>query len=125
MTSRFARGAGTRAGGSAARGAADGYEVLTDELGTHAGKVDGLAERLQTAVDAARQVSMDNGAFGVICQPFAMMLDPFEQRGIQALEAAKECVSGTAGNVRTASTNYEGQDEGTRQAVKRMGEPLT
>jgi len=125
MTSSFARGAATRAGGSAARGAANGYEVLTDELGTHAGKVDGLAERLQTAVDAARQVSMSNGAFGVICQPFAMMLDPFEQMGIRALEAAKESVSGTAGNVRTASTAYEGQDEGVGQAVKQMGEPLT
>ncbi|GAB3567158.1 type VII secretion target [Amycolatopsis endophytica] len=125
MTSSFARGAAARAGGSASRGAANGYEVLTDELGTHAGKVDGLADRLQTAVDAARQVSMDNGAFGVICQPFAMLLDPFEQMGIQALEAAKESVSGTAGNVRTAVTKYEGQDEGTRQALKQMGEPLT
>jgi len=121
----FARGAAARAGGSAARGAADGYEVLTDELGTHAGKVDGLAERLQTAVDAARQVSMDNSAFGVICQPFALMLDPFERMGVQALEAAKESVSGTAGSVRTAATKYEGQDEGTAQAVKTMGEPLS
>ncbi|OXM63264.1 MULTISPECIES: type VII secretion target [Amycolatopsis] len=125
MTSSFARGAAARAGGSASRGAANGYEVLTDELGTHAGKVDGLAQRLQTAVDAARQVSMDNSAFGVICQPFAMMLDPFEQMGIRALETAKESVTGTAGNVRTAVTKYEGQDEGTRQTVKQLGEPLT
>ncbi|MFD4251298.1 type VII secretion target [Amycolatopsis thermoflava] len=125
MTSSFARGAGTRAGGSDARGAANGYEVLTDELGTHAGKVDGLAERLQTAVEAARQVSMDNSAFGVICQPFAMMLDPFEQMGVRALEVATESVSGTAGNVRTTVTNYDGQDDTTRQTVKQLGEPLT
>ena len=35
----------------------DGYEVLTGELDAHAGRVDGLTDRLRTAVDAAQQVT--------------------------------------------------------------------
>ncbi|HKS44793.1 MAG TPA: ESX-1 secretion-associated protein [Amycolatopsis sp.] len=102
-----------------------GYEVLTGELGTHAGKVDTLADRLKTAVDAARQVTMDNSAYGVICQPFALMLEPFERLGVQALRQAQDSVTDTAGKVREAVRTYEGQDEQAGQDFKTLGEPLT
>ncbi|WP_020670557.1 type VII secretion target [Amycolatopsis nigrescens] len=101
-----------------------GYEVLQDELGTHAGKVDALAERLGTAVGAAQQVSMDNSAFGVICQPFALLLDPFEQMGVQALQKAQESVKDTAGKVRDAVTTYEGKEDETIQTLKTTGGAL-
>jgi hypothetical protein len=101
-----------------------GYEVLTDELGTHASKVDTLADRLRTAVDAAQQVSMDNSAYGVICQPFALLVDPFEQMGVQALQKAQDSVTDTAGKVREAAQGYEGQDQASGQAIKTIGAPL-
>jgi hypothetical protein len=102
-----------------------GYEVLTDELSTHAGKVDTLADRLRTAVQAAQQVTMNNSAYGVICQPFALLLDPFEQMGAQALQQAQESVTDTAGKVREAVGTYEGQESKDAQAIKTLGEPLT
>jgi hypothetical protein len=88
----------------------DGYEVLTGELDAHAGKVDGFADRLRTAVDAARQVTMNDSAYGVICQPFAMLLQPFEQKGVNALSKAVETVTDTAGTVRDASRAYSGTE---------------
>lgn len=102
-----------------------GYEVLQDELDTHAGKVDALAERLKTAVGAARQVTMDNSAYGVICQPFAMLLDPFEQWGVKALEKAEESVEGTAGKVRDAVKAYSGRDEDASKDLKKAGGDLS
>ncbi|WP_236789188.1 type VII secretion target [Amycolatopsis sp. GM8] len=102
----------------------DGYEVLTDELDTHAGKVDGLAQRLQTAVQAAQQVAMDNSAYGVICQPFALLLDPFEQMGVRALQSAQESVGDTAGQVRDAVQTYTAQDQSTGQVLDTIGKPL-
>jgi hypothetical protein len=83
-----------------------GYEVLADELTTHAGKVDGFTDRLRTAVDAAHQVTMNNEAFGVICQPFAAMLQPFEERGVEALRQGVEAMTDTAGKVRNTMTTY-------------------
>jgi hypothetical protein len=80
-----------------------GYEVLTDELGAHAGQVDGLAQRLRTAV---QQVTMDDSAYGVICQPFALLLDPFERLRVRALQSAQESVEDTAGKVQDAVQTY-------------------
>jgi hypothetical protein len=99
----------------------DGYEVLHDELDTHAGKVDGLAQRLQTAVDAAQQVTMDNSAYGVICQPFALMLDPFEQMGVKALQKAHDSVGDSAGKVRDAASQYDTKEKDTIKTVKSAG----
>jgi hypothetical protein len=98
-----------------------GYEVLNEELETHAGKIDGFAERMQTAVSAAQQVTMDNSAYGVICQPFAMLLDPFEQMGVRALQTAAESISETAGKVRDASTTYSTQEDDTAAVISKTG----
>ena len=89
---------------------ADGYQVLTGELTAHAGKVDGLADRLRAAVDAARAVAMNDEAFGVICQPFAALLNPFEQTGVNALGKAVETVGETAGTVRDAARAYDSRE---------------
>ena len=96
-----------------------GYEVLTGELTSHAGKVDGLADRLQTAVDAARQVTMNNDAYGVICQPFAMLLQPFEEMGVNALTKGSEKVREIAGTVRDAAKSYDSRE--TSQAATFRG----
>lgn len=101
-----------------------GYQVLTEELDTHAGKVDGFAERMRTAVDAARQVTMDNSAYGVICQPFALLLQPFEEMGVRALEQAAESITETAGKVREAAAAYTASEGETSAAVKRAGSGL-
>ncbi|MEC3977795.1 type VII secretion target [Amycolatopsis sp. H20-H5] len=98
-----------------------GFQVLGEELGTHAGKVDALAERMKTAVAAAQQVTMDNSAYGVICQPFAALLDPFEEMGVRALQTASGSITGTAGKVRDAAKVYEQQDQASTEAVKKAG----
>jgi hypothetical protein len=98
-----------------------GFKVLGEELGSHEGKVRGFAERMKTAVDAARQVTMDNSAYGVICQPFAAMLDPFEQMGVRALQEASDSINGTADKVNDAAEAYRKQDEAGVEAIKEAG----
>jgi hypothetical protein len=85
----------------------DGYEVLTGELDAHAGKVDGLGDRLTTAADAANQVAMNDSAYGVVCQPFALLLQPFEDMGVQALRKAVQTIGDIAGTVRDAARAYD------------------
>lgn len=88
----------------------DGYEVLTGELTTHAGKVDALTDRLRTAVAAAGQVTMGDEAFGVICQPFALLLRPFEELGVRALGTGADALDDTAGRVRDSAASYDADD---------------
>jgi hypothetical protein len=88
----------------------DGYEVLTGELDAHAGKVDSFTDRLRTAGDAASQVTMNDSAYGVLCQPFAAMLQPFEELGVRALRQAGDAMAETARKVRDTSASYSGTD---------------
>ena len=87
-----------------------GYEAVTGEIGARAGRVEGLADRLRTAADAARTVAMNDSAYGVVCQPFAMLLQPFEDMGVQALTKAAETVSDNAAKLRETSRAYDAQE---------------
>lgn len=95
-----------------------GYEVLSGELFSHAGKVEALAGRLRTAADAANTVTMDNSAYGVVCQPFAMMLQPFEELGVRTLRQAADAVADTAGKVRDTAEYYDSTDSATAGSLK-------
>ena len=96
-----------------------GYEVLSGELFSHSGKVEALAGRLRAAADAANTVTMDNSAYGVVCQPFAMMLQPFEELGVRTLQKAAEAVSDAAVKIRSTAEQYDATD--AAQAVSLKG----
>ncbi|MEV0675986.1 type VII secretion target [Actinosynnema sp. NPDC050436] len=89
-----------------------GYEAVTGEIGALAGRVEGLADRLRAAADAARTVAMNDSAYGVVCQPFAMLLQPFEDMGVDALTKAAETVSDNAAKLRETSRAYDTQETG-------------
>ncbi|HEU5472182.1 MAG TPA: type VII secretion target [Actinophytocola sp.] len=97
----------------------DGYEVLTGELDAHAGRVDGLTDRLRTAADAANQVTMNNDAYGVVCQPFAQLLQPFEELGVRALRQGVDALADTARKVRDTAKGYTTTD--TSEAAQYQG----
>lgn len=88
----------------------DGYEVLTGELEAHAGKVDAFTDRLRTASDAANQVTMNDSAYGVLCQPFAAMLQPFEELGVRTLRQGGDAMAETARQVKDAAASYAGTE---------------
>lgn len=101
---------------------AKGYELGAD-LDAHAKQIDGIADSLKGAVDAAQQVSMPTDAYGILCQPFRMMLDPVEQFGIDSLTKAVEAATAVANNVRSASNAYRTQDETFAGELKNVQVP--
>jgi hypothetical protein len=102
-------------------GAGDEMEVVLGELTTHAGHLGDIEGRLGTALSAARQVSMDNDAYGVLGQPFAWMLDPFEPMGSDMIEAAQQVVTNHVENLRRTAEAYGGTEEGNRVTFERGG----
>jgi hypothetical protein len=88
------------------------YEVVAEELTAHASHLDGLTDRLNTAVDAANAVSMSDEAYGLLCSFLPPKVNPMEQEGLDALKAASEGVKTTADNVRTTAKDYQDTDEG-------------
>lgn len=84
----------------------DQYGVVTAALQGHAKTLDGYGARLGQAFDAARQVSMPSDAYGEICQFFPVLLDPLQQRGLDALAAAAENMRGVAGKMGETAGAY-------------------
>ncbi|MFD9738626.1 type VII secretion target [Umezawaea sp. NPDC059074] len=87
------------------------FELVGETLDAHRKQLDELSERLRGALDAARTVSMPTDAYGILCQPFRMMLDPVEQWGLDALGGAVEAMDTTATGVNDTVKQYRAQDE--------------
>jgi hypothetical protein len=86
---------------------ADGFRIGVD-LTAHAQQLQGVMDALNQAVDAARTVSMPTDAYGILCQPFRMMLDPVEKWGIDALEQAVEATQTASEQVNDIAKEYQG-----------------
>ncbi|TVT26314.1 ESX-1 secretion-associated protein [Amycolatopsis rhizosphaerae] len=88
------------------------FTVVPDELRAHASHLDGLVDRLDTAVAAANQVAMDDKAYGVLCAFLPPIVRAVTQNdATDALKAAVDGMKTTADNVRTAAGSYDEQDQ--------------
>ena len=95
-----------------------GFNVTSDVLEAHAKALEGLHGRLQGAVDAANTVSMPTDAYGIICQPFRMLLDPVENWGLQAIKGAAEAMDATAKRVTETAKHYQAVEDQIAQTMK-------
>ncbi|MCP2249722.1 type VII secretion target [Lentzea aerocolonigenes] len=95
-----------------------GFHVTSDVLEAHAKALEGLHGRLQGAVDAANTVSMPTDAYGIICQPFRMLLDPVENWGLNALKGVAEAMDATAKKVTETAKHYQAVEDQIAQTMK-------
>ncbi|NKE59908.1 ESX-1 secretion-associated protein [Lentzea sp. PSKA42] len=95
-----------------------GFHVTSDVLEAHAKALEGLHGRLQGAVDAANTVSMPTDAYGIICQPFRMLLDPVEQWGMDALKGVAEAMDSTAKKITETAKDYQAVEDQIAKAMK-------
>lgn len=96
------------------------YEVVADELRAHASHLDGLKDRLDTALSAAHTVSMSDKAFGLLCSFLPPVIDPMEHKGIDALRSAVDGVRVTADKVRATANQYEHNDKTAADTLQRI-----
>ncbi|GAA3362432.1 type VII secretion target [Saccharopolyspora gregorii] len=96
------------------------YEVVSEDLAAHAAHLDALTDRIDTAISAAEQVSMSDEAYGLLCSFLPPIINPTEQEGIAALQAAREGIETTAQNVRTSAEEYDTNDEDNSQSFQKL-----
>lgn len=95
------------------------FEVVGDELRAHASHLDGLRDRLDTAVSAAGEVSMGNEAYGILCAFLPPIINATtQQAATDALNAAVEGMSTIADNVRAAASGYDEQEQSNAAPFK-------
>ncbi len=101
------------------------FEVVPDELATHASHVSALNDRTGTALSAANTVSMDNKAYGLLCAFLPPIVNPVEQKGMDAIKAASQALGTTAGNVRAAANAYRDNERNSTEALTNQYKDLT
>lgn len=90
---------------------ANGYELQAGELDSHAGHLDGFADQLRTALDAATSVSLPTDAYGIICQFFPPLLTPIQTIGLDAIGKAVDAMADDAQGIRDNAGEYRAQEE--------------
>jgi hypothetical protein len=90
-----------------------GFEVAAGDLRAYAGNVDGHAQKLGQAVDAANQ-AMPDDAYGVICQFLPPLFNDLEQAAGEALKASQGALDAVSKNLRASADSYESQDDAAR-----------
>ncbi|GAA2785692.1 type VII secretion target [Saccharopolyspora taberi] len=98
------------------------FEVVSEELTAHASHLDGLVDRMDSAIEAAEQVSMADEAYGLLCSFLPPIVNPMEEEGMNALKAASEGISTTADNVRSTAKNYQETDDANSDSFKPLDE---
>jgi hypothetical protein len=87
------------------------FEVRPADLRAHADKIDRLAARLGEALFAARHVSMQDDAYGKLCQFIPRYMNELEQQAYDALAAGQNGVTEIATNVRHTADEYDRRDD--------------
>ena len=96
---------------------AGGYQESHEVLRKHGGTVHGLTDRLQGALDAARLVSMPADAYGILCQPFARLLNPLEDAGLDVLDGGVEAMDSAAVELADTPDVYQRVDDENARMV--------
>ncbi|ATY12706.1 ESX-1 secretion-associated protein [Amycolatopsis sp. AA4] len=100
-------------------GSAQGFRVEPDDLVAHASHLDGLVDRLNTAVQAA-DYAMSDDAYGLLCAFLPPIINPTGEKAKEAIGGAIEGVQATADNVRTAAKSYQEGDEGQSKPFRKV-----
>lgn len=97
-----------------------GFEVDPDQVTKHAGTVRGFADRAGTATDAGSQLASMNDAYGILCQPFGMMLNSPQQRGTEALGKTEEATSKLSDDLSKAARQYQEMEDKITEILRQL-----
>jgi hypothetical protein len=87
----------------------------------HAGSVDSVSDAMVTARSAVREVTMDTGAYGQLCQFLPTILSPVFELGLDALRQTVDVLTETAANLRTTAAEMSATDVAAGQQITRAG----
>lgn len=87
------------------------YEISLDALFSHASHVQLVADDVATAADAASQVDLDGGAFGVLCAFLPGFVNDAETSTADAVLAAAQTLDAMAEGVRGMARDYAAADD--------------
>lgn len=99
--------------------------VVTSGIRRHADRVEGIGRQLDTARGAAAQVTMDVGAYGLLCGPVLVpVLGTLEGAGIGTIDCCALSIDGTALALRAMANFLDDSDDAAANRVTASGNGL-
>ena len=99
----------------------DQVGVRHAELVTHAGHVEGIADRVATAAPAGGAVRAGADAYGKLCVMVPVMLNALQDVLIDGISAAADSLHDTGARLRTTAAEYESTDQHRAEVFKGIG----
>jgi excreted virulence factor EspC (type VII ESX diderm) len=95
------------------------YEVLSEALVQHAGKVERIADQVAQATAAGEQMSLPPDTYGALYQHLALKIGALEALGTVALSACGKQLRSAAGGIRATARDYTAVDDANKLALQR------
>lgn len=89
----------------------DHFEVVTDDLRTHAASIDAVRDRFGAVLSAIDTIAQDNEAYGIICQFLPPVLAGRQEEQKELTTMAQENLELLAEAVRATADEYDAVDE--------------
>ena len=96
--------------------------VDTDVLLQHSTRLAVVRDQLGLAADAAGQVNLHDGAFGLLCAFLPAVIGGFEGSTGDAIGASRETTTSMSDEVRAMARDYVRVDEGVASRMAALGE---
>jgi hypothetical protein len=86
------------------------FQVNSSDLVSHASKVDGIGDGLDTAKQAGEAVRVGADAYGRLCQFVPALLNGLQTQLIDGIGSAVTAAYDTADALRSTAADYDGAD---------------
>ena len=96
---------------------AEMVQFPAQQVERHVHSVEQVADAMQTARSAVHDVTMDNGAYGVLCQFLPAILSPVFGAGADALYSTVDSLHETAAKLRGTAVSMAGTDEASGHRI--------
>ncbi len=90
------------------------FEVDTEVLAAHGSRLSMVSDAVALAQDAANQVDLHDGAFGVLCAFLPGFVNSAEVQTGEAIGAARDTLEAMADGVTAMAADYRATDDGVR-----------
>ncbi len=99
----------------------DGYQVLRGDLETHAAALDGLADDMVKALQAANAATLHGEAYGKICWFFVPVIQHVSEPCRTQLGEAGDTLRRAATEMRDTATGYQDTETGNVARLRLEG----
>jgi hypothetical protein len=102
----------------------DQFEVVPDDLRTHAASIDAVRERFGAVLSAIDTIAQDSEAYGIICQFLPPILANRQEEQKELTTMAQENLELLAEALRGTADDYEAVDEAVASAYRSIQDHL-